>query len=135
MDQELPDKAEIALLIHRSAQARDCLEIEAVRIKKRFDIQAKLRQSLSAHPASWLVGSLSSGLAASLLLTPRRRRHAEKSKKQRGISRMLLGLALTTARPLAKVWLSKQVAQWLQPHRNPQAARPAMIKPYQKPIP
>ena len=123
MDRKFSEKAEIERLIRLSENARVCLGGEAVRIKQRFDIPARIRGSLSAHPTSWLFGSLASGLAASLLFS-RRRSPAAKANR-RGTAGMLLGLTLTAARPLAKVWLSNQVGRWLrQASANPPAARP-----------
>ena len=121
MDRKLSEKAEIERLIHLSDSARACLENEAARIKQRFDIPARIRHSLSAHPTSWLFGSLASGLAASLLFS---RRKPSAKTNRRGLAGMLLGLTLTAARPLAKVWLSDQIGRWLRQHSaNPSTAR------------
>jgi hypothetical protein len=123
MDRKLPEKAEIERLIRLSENARTCLESEATRIKQRFDIPARIRHSLSAHPTSWLFGSLVSGLAASMLFS-RRHKPAAKSHK-RGVAGMLLGLTLTAARPLAKMWLSDQAGRLLRQYSaNPPAANP-----------
>lgn len=54
---------------------------------------------------------MASGLAASLLFS--RRRMTSSTTKGRGIGGTLLRLALTAARPLAKVWFSNQVGRWL----------------------
>jgi hypothetical protein len=124
MDRKSTEKAEIERLIRLSDSARACLGSEAVRIKQRFDIPARIRGSLSAHPTSWLFGSLASGLAASLLFSRRRSKPAAKTNR-RGVAGMLLGLTLTAARPLAKVWLTNQAGRWLQQAAaNPPAARP-----------
>jgi hypothetical protein len=128
MDRKLSEKAEIERLIRLSENARSCLENEAARIKQRFDIPARIRGSLRAHPTSWLFGSLASGLAASLLFT--RRKPAVKTK-HRGVTGMLLGLTLTAARPLAKVWLSNQAARWLAQA----SAAPAAGRPVPRPLP
>jgi hypothetical protein len=123
MDRKPSEKAEIERLIRLSESARVCLENEAARIKQRFDVPARIRGSLSAHPTSWLFGSLASGLVASLFL-PRRRKSVTKTN-HRGLAGMLLGLTLTAARPMAKVWLSNQVGGWLRKmSANAHAARP-----------
>lgn len=123
MDRKLSEKTEIERLIRLSESARASLEIEAERIKQRFDIPARIRGSLSAHPTSWLFGSLASGLAASVLFS--RRGKTVVKPRQRGIAGMLLGLTLTTARPLAKAWFSNQVEKWLRhASANPPTARP-----------
>ena len=123
MDRKLSENAEIERLIRLSESARVCLESEAARIKQRFDIPARIRGSLSEHPTSWLFGSLLSGLATSMLFS-RRRKPAAKTG-HRGVAGMLMGLTLTAARPMAKIWLSNQVGRWLrQSSANPPAARP-----------
>ena len=125
MDRKLPEKAEIERLIRLGESARACLESEAVRIKQRFDIPARLRHSLSEHPTSWLFGSLASGLVASLFLSRRRHKPVEKKPGRKGVAGMLLGLTLTAARPLAKVWLSNQAGRLLRQYSaNPPASNP-----------
>lgn len=124
MDRKPSEKAEIERLIRLSESARACLGSEAVRIKARFDVPARIRGSLSAHPTSWLFGSLASGLAASLLFSRRHNKPPAAKPNRRGVAGMLLGLTLTAARPLAKVWLSDQVGRWLrQSSANPPSAR------------
>jgi hypothetical protein len=130
MDRKLSQKAEIEHLIRLSENARSCLGSEAVRIKQRFDIPARIRSSLGAHPTSWLFGSLASGLAASLLFS-RRKPAALKTKSRRGITGALLGLTLTAARPLAKVWLSNQLGKWLEQN----SAAPNAGRPVPRPLP
>lgn len=123
MDPKLSEKAEIERLIRLSESARSCLDSEATRIRQRFDIPARIRSSLGAHPTSWLFGSLASGLAASLLFS--RRPKPSGTTKRRSTAATLLGLTLTAARPLAKVWLSNQAGRWLkQATANEQTARP-----------
>jgi hypothetical protein len=128
MDRKLSEKAEVERLIRLSENARHCLEDEAARIKQRFDIPARIRGSLRAHPTSWLFGSLASGLAASLLFT--RRKPAVKTKR-RGMPGVLLGLTMAAARPLAKVWLSNQLGRWLEQA----SAAPAAGRPVPRPLP
>lgn len=124
MDRKLSEKAEIERLIRHSENARACLESEAVRIKQRFDIPARVRHSLSEHPTSWLFGSLASGLVASLFLSRRHNKPVEKTNRK-GVAGMLLGLTLTAARPLAKVWLSNQAGRLLRQYStNPSTANP-----------
>jgi hypothetical protein len=85
------------------------LETEAAALKRRLDFPARVRDSLAAHPSSWLAGSLVSGLAASLLF----RRKPAIAKKSHGLVRSLLGLTATAAQPLLKVWLANQLKSWL----------------------
>lgn len=110
MDRKLPKDQEIERLIRRSDAARSCLEGEAVSFKRRLDVPARIRGSLKEHPVGWLLGSLASGLAASLFL--RFKPHAPEQKR-RGLPLTLLGLTFTAVRPMAKVWLADQVKNYL----------------------
>lgn len=109
MDPKLPVQPEIARLIRQSEISRAYLGSEAVALRQRLDVPARIRGSLKEHPTGWLFGSVASGLAASLLF----RRKPAAPKKPRGIPGVLLGLTLTAARPLVKVWLADQLKLWL----------------------
>jgi hypothetical protein len=109
MARKLPENPEIQRLIRLSQASRSCLDAEAAALKHRLDFPSRIRSSLRQHPFAWLLGSLGSGLAASLMF---RRQPTASPKKNRGISGALLGLTLTAARPLAKLWLSGQIKQW-----------------------
>ena len=110
MDRELPPHPEIERLIRLSAASRACLAREVVAVKQRLDFPARIRGSLKGHPSAWLFGSLASGFAGSLLF---RRKTPVTGTKHRGLTMTLLGLALTAARPFAKVWLADQVKLYL----------------------
>jgi hypothetical protein len=93
--------------MRQSEAARAFLGSEAAALRRKLDVPARLRGSLMSHPGGWMLGSLVSGLAASLLL--RRRPAAARPKKRRGLPAALLGLGLTAARPLLKAWLANQL--------------------------
>jgi hypothetical protein len=114
MDRKLQQTQEIERLIRLGEAARSSLEVEAISLKQRFDIPSRLRESLKSHPTGWLVGSLASGLAASLLF---KRRPPAREKKSRSLPLTLLGLSLTAVRPLAKVWLTDQVKHYFSAPR------------------
>lgn len=57
MDRKLPKDQEIERLIRLGEAARTCLEHEAVSLKRRLDVPARIRSSLKEHPAGWLLGS------------------------------------------------------------------------------
>ncbi len=122
MDRKLPENPEILRLVRLSEASRSLLESEAGRLRKKLDVPARLRDSLKQHPSSWLFGSVATGLAASFLF--RRRPAAE--KKRRGITSTMLGLTLTAARPLAKVWLADQLKHWIA---GSQGSRPVRTFP------
>ncbi len=115
MDRKLPKNQEIARLIRLGEAARSCLEHDVVLLKERFDVPSRIRGSLKEHPTGWLFGSLLSGLAASLLLRPKQRPAEQHpaEKKHRGLPLSLLALTLTAVRPMAKVWLTDQVKNYL----------------------
>ena len=131
MDRKLQEHQEIARLIRQGDAARGFLTSEVVALKQKLDIPSKLRRSLKSHPTEWLLGSVASGFLGSMLL---RRRGNHPVKKPRGLLPSLLGLALTAARPLAKVWLADQVKNYfagrpnsfsaIRLHRRPESQPP-----------
>ena len=110
MDRKPSESPEILRLVHLAEQSRALLGEEASRLRQKLDLPSRMRDSLRNHPSSWLFGSLATGLAASFAF---RRRPAATVKKRRGIPATLLGLTLTAARPIAKVWLAGQAKRWL----------------------
>lgn len=111
MDRKLSKNQEVERLIRIGESARSCLKSEVTSLHERLDFPARVRDSLKSHPTGWLVGSLGSGLAASLLF---RRKPAAAATattgatKHRGLLASLPGLAFTAARPLLKAWLTNQ---------------------------
>ncbi len=110
MDRKLPKSQEIDRLIRLAESARSTMESEAISLKHRLDVPSRIRDSLRTHPTGWLFGSVASGLAASLLF---RRKPARAEKPTRGMALTLLGLLLTVVRPMAKVWLTGQLKNFL----------------------
>jgi hypothetical protein len=110
MDRKLPQNQEIERLIRASEASRSCLKDQVIELKRQLDFPARIQSSLKTHPTAWLFGSLASGFVGSVLL---RRKPVAAEKKQRGLVLTLLGLALTAARPLAKVWLTDQLKGYL----------------------
>jgi hypothetical protein len=109
MDRKLQQKQEIERLIRLSDVARSTLEDEAISLRNKLDVPSRLRSSLKTHPTGWLVGSMASGLAASMLFG---RKQVVTEKKRRSLPLALLGLSLTAVRPIAKVWLTDQVKNY-----------------------
>lgn len=121
MDRKLQQAQEIERLIALGKSARFSLEREAISLKQRFDVPTRLRDSLKSHPTGWLVGSMASGLAASMLFS---RRPLAREKKKSSLPLTLIGLSLTAVRPLAKIWLADQVKQYLTAQRVRPLTRP-----------
>ena len=109
MDRKFQANPEIQRLIRLSEASRSRLETEAHALTAKFDVPARIRGSLKEHPTGWLLGSLASGLAASLLFRGKK----TAPQKRRSLPTALLGLTLTAVRPLAKVWLTNQVKNHL----------------------
>lgn len=109
MDRQTLNHPEILKLIRLSDASRSRLESDAATLRHRLDVPARLLTSLKTHPSAWLLGSLGSGFAASLLF---RRKPAMPEKKHRGIKSALLGMAIAAARPLLKTWLTGQLRHW-----------------------
>jgi hypothetical protein len=122
MDRKLSEQAEIEQLIRLSSAARACIEGEAAALRKRLDFPKRVRDSLASHPAGWMLGSLASGLFASALF---RRRPRAATPNRKGAMLGLLGLTLTAAKPLAKVWLANQLKDWMtRPRPSSSSPRP-----------
>ena len=118
MDRKSSNHPEIQRLTELSAAARSCLQGEVCALRRRLDVPARLRGSLQTHPATWMFGSLASGLVASFAL----RRKPSSPKPARGIPAKLLGVAWTASRPLMKIWLADQVKNWLAGQPLPESA-------------
>ena len=110
MDRKSAEKSEVERLIRLSAAARSLLTHEAIALREKLDVPSRIRHSLHEKPGLWLTGSIVSGLAASMLFGRKKSARAEKS---RGLTRTLLGLTLTTARPLLKIWLGNALKKWM----------------------
>lgn len=120
------ERQKIEELIRQGQSARQSLGRQAVVLRRRLDVPARLRDSMVGHPAGWMAGSVFSGLAASLLF---RRRPARVVKTKSRLLSLLMLLA-TALRPLVKVWLVNQLKRWLT---RPQAA-PASGRPVPRPL-
>jgi hypothetical protein len=131
MDRKLQQTQEIERLVRLGEAARTRLDIAAVSIRQRYDVPARLKDSLKRHPTGWLAGSLFCGLAASMLLN---RKPPAREKKNRGLPLTLLGLSLTAVRPIAKVWLTDQVKQYFSAQRGDSLATQPHPRPPSSPI-
>lgn len=89
---------------------RCCLSAETHAFQQRVNIPARLKKSLKNNPTGWILGSTATGLVASFLF---RRRPKLTPKKSRGLTNVLLGLTLTAARPLLKIWLAGQLKNFV----------------------
>lgn len=128
MDRKIAEKSEVERLIQLSAAARSRLTHDATALREKLDVPTRIRHSLQEKPGIWVTGSIVSGLAASMLF---RHKKSAATEKSRGITSTLLGLTLTAARPMLKIWLGDALRRWLT-HRmtatlvsNPTVSQPS----------
>ena len=100
---------EIARLLERSAASRTRLGKELTVLRQRLDAPTKALRSVRAHPFRWVGGAMATGLAAVLLF--RRRPDPVRQAKRSG--GLLYTLVLAAARPAVKVWLTRQLKQFI----------------------
>lgn len=115
MDRKLQQRQEIERLMRLSESARSTLDEAALLLRQKLDVPSRIRSSIKSHPAGWLVGSMTSGLAASWIFS---RKPTSTEKKYRSLPMKLLGLALTAVQPMARVWISNQVKNYFSASRN-----------------
>ena len=109
MAQHPQNSPEIHRLICLSEASRASLSDHAAALRQRFDVPARITHSFRSHPAKWLGGSLTLGLATTLLA----RRAPKTSRPRRGWRGTLFALALSAGRPVIKTWLVGQLKQFL----------------------
>ena len=109
MDQKIPNQQEIQRLILLSASARATLDYQAGVLRRRLDMPARLHASLKHHPRTWLLASLAAGFTTSYLF----RRRPPTTIKRRAWPTSMATIAWSVARPLIKIWLGKQLQNWL----------------------
>jgi len=112
MARKSPEQAEIEQLIRQSDEARQQLGGRITLIRQRLGFPKRVLGSMRGRGKTLLFGSMAAGFLTSLLL----RRSAGNGRRKTFRAR-LLGLTLTAAKPLAKVWITgllrKRGEQWL----------------------
>lgn len=104
----------LAEMIRVSEASRQLLTESHTHMRRALDIPARIRESLSEAPGKWLGASLAAGLAASFLF--RRKKPPEKVKelkRQRGFLLGMLSLAFAMGKPLAKVYATRLLRDYL----------------------
>lgn len=102
-------------LIARIAASRVALAADLSELRRRFDIPARVKDSILSKPLAWFGGSLGAGFLASSIFK-RRRPAAEKAKK--GLLGLVLGGALTLARPALQNWAMQEARRRFAIPRN-----------------
>lgn len=126
MDRKLSKSEQIEELIRQGESCRSQLRDGAISLQQRLDIPARVRSSLKGNPTGWIFGSMATGLAASWIF---RRKPAASGVKHRGLPFTLLSLAFTAVRPLAKVWLTGQLKNYLTARAGIAPANPLSPAP------
>jgi len=116
MAEEL-SQIEIERLIRLSDASRSCLTAEYKVMRDRFDVPARLRNSLKTHPTGWLLGALAAGFFVTTLF---RRKPAKHSIPSPGIPLTILGIAVAAAKPALKIWLGGELKKYFS---KPRATR------------
>lgn len=129
MDSETINTRKIRELLRQAEAARSVIHTDVALLKHRLDVPARIRESLSQRPGTWLFGSLGAGLLASIALRGRAPRAERKAK---GWKSVVFGLAMTAARPLLKTYLTGQLDRFTANMRGNQATPgPQPRGPYQ----
>jgi hypothetical protein len=120
---------EIAELIRQAGAARSELGAQAAKLRDGLDVPARLRSSLSGHPARWMAGSLVSGMAASLLF--RRKPKPAPGIQSKRAWLAILAMLTAVAKPLVKEWLLARLKDLLAGHHHPTP----VTRPVPRPLP
>ena len=114
MAQQTEKQMTLQELTQRSEAARLRLTESHARLKHKLDLPARAKESVMEKPMKWLGGSLATGFMGSFLF--RRKKTPEKVKelkRQRGFLLGALSLALAMGKPLAKVYATKLLKDYL----------------------
>jgi hypothetical protein len=105
-----PSEEQTSLLIERLAASRDSLGRELLDLRRRLDVPARVKDSIVSKPMAWFGGSLGVGLLASLVLKrPRASAAPRPERPRRGWMGLLLGGAVTLARPALQSWALREL--------------------------
>ena len=107
----------LAELVRVSEASRLRLTESHAHMKRALDVPARLKSSLMQKTGKWLTGSVAAGIAASFLL--RKKKAAAKvqePKRQRGFLVGLVLLIFRMGKPLAKVFVTKLLKDYLRAH-------------------
>lgn len=107
---------QLAELIRQAEASRLALTETHARFRRRLDVPARIKASITGAPSKWLGGALVAGLATSFLFRPGKRKAAERAKKakrQRGFFFGTLALLFTLSKPAMKIYATKLLRDYL----------------------
>ncbi len=116
MAQPTEKSKQLAALILQAEASRTKLTETHARFRRKLDLPARIKSSVTGAPAKWLGGSLAAGLAASLFFRPKKKRFPAKAvivNKQRGLVFGLLTLLFTLSKPALKIYATNLLRDYL----------------------
>jgi hypothetical protein len=96
-------------LIERIAASRTALGDNLLDLRHRLDVPARVKDSLVSKPMVWFGGSLGVGLLASLAFRRPRGAPRPERPRRRGWMGVVLGGAMTLARPALQSWALREL--------------------------
>ncbi len=115
MAKSTQQKAELERLIRISEASRLRLSDAHSAFKNRLNAPARLAGSLKAEPSKWIGGSLVAGFLASRLFGSKKKPsgRVKEVKKQRNFLFGTLALAAAVAKPVARIYATNLVKDYL----------------------
>lgn len=89
------------------------MESDLATLRRRWDVPARIKDSILSKPLAWLGGSIGAGFVTSLLF---KRPRGREEKQRRGLWSLALGGAFTLARPALQTWALKALQTRFVPH-------------------
>jgi hypothetical protein len=116
MAQSTEKNKRLAELVMQGEVSRLKLSEAHAQLKRTLDLPGRVKSSVKDEPAKWLGGSLVAGLAASFLFRSRKKKlsaHLKAVKKERSFFFGLITLLFTLSKPVAKIYASKILKDYL----------------------
>ena len=115
-------EGQTTLLIERIEASRASLGGDLLALRRRLDVPARVKDSIASKPMAWFGGSLGVGLLASLFLKrPRATATVRAERPRRGWMGLILGGAMTLARPALQSWALREIQNRFVIPRNDNA--------------
>lgn len=115
-------EGQTTLLIERIEASRASLGGNLLVLRRRLDVPARVKDSIASKPMAWFGGSLGVGLLASLLFK-RPRATVRPERPRRGWMGLMLGGAMTLARPALQSWALRELQNRFVIPRNDNAGK------------
>ncbi|MCW1887821.1 hypothetical protein OKA04_23990 [Luteolibacter flavescens] len=78
-------------------------------LRRRLDVPARMKESVTTKPLAWFGGSLGAGLVASFLFRGRKAKPQPEQVVRRSLWSLALGGVFTLARPALQAWASNEL--------------------------